>query len=69
MANLAEHARQIIVPEMNLGQIALEVERVAGSRAPVLRLGKVNGELFRPEEVYAAIMSAAHNGDAITEAS
>jgi 2-oxoglutarate ferredoxin oxidoreductase subunit alpha len=62
VAALAAHAKKIIVPEMNLGQIALEVERVAGGRAPVLRLGKVNGELFRPEEVYGAIVSAAHDG-------
>ncbi len=55
---LAGSARTIIVPEMNLGQLALEVERVAGCRAPVVRLGKINGELFRPEEVYAAIREA-----------
>ncbi|HTX73998.1 MAG TPA: 2-oxoacid:acceptor oxidoreductase subunit alpha [Rectinemataceae bacterium] len=58
VAAVASKARQVIVPEMNLGQIALEVERVVAGRAPVRRLGKVNGELFRPEEVYAAIMEA-----------
>ncbi len=51
-------AKKIIVPEMNLGQLALEVERAARCGAPVVRLGKVNGELFRPEEIYAAIMEA-----------
>ena len=54
----ASKARRIVVPEMNLGQLALEVERAGGGRAPVTRLGKVNGELFRPEEVYASIMEA-----------
>jgi 2-oxoglutarate ferredoxin oxidoreductase subunit alpha len=57
VAELAGGAARVIVPEMNLGQLALEVERVVG-RSKVSRLGKVNGELFRPEEVYAAIMEA-----------
>ena len=65
VAGAAENAKGIVVPEMNLGQLALEVERAAGRSAalgrgvPVLRLGKVNGELFRPEEVYGAIVEAA----------
>jgi 2-oxoglutarate ferredoxin oxidoreductase subunit alpha len=66
VARAAEKARRIVVPEMNLGQLALEVERAVGSRdngasagrAKVSRLGKVNGELFRPEEVYASIVEA-----------
>jgi 2-oxoglutarate ferredoxin oxidoreductase subunit alpha len=56
--DLASRAKSIIVPEMNLGQLALEVERVAGCEARVVRVGKVNGELFRPDEIYAAIMGA-----------
>ncbi|MDP2791806.1 MAG: 2-oxoacid:acceptor oxidoreductase subunit alpha [Rectinemataceae bacterium] len=55
---LTANARTVIVPEMNLGQLALEVERVVRCGAPVVRLGKVNGELFRPEEVYNAILEA-----------
>jgi 2-oxoglutarate ferredoxin oxidoreductase subunit alpha len=55
---LTAQAKAIIVPEMNLGQLALEVERVVRCGAPVVRLGKVNGELFHPEEVYNAIMEA-----------
>jgi 2-oxoglutarate ferredoxin oxidoreductase subunit alpha len=56
---IASHTKRIIVPEMNLGQLVLEVERVVGRRAPVTRLGKVNGELFRPEEILNVIMGAA----------
>jgi len=62
---LASQARRMIVPEMNMGQLALEVERArsrrgetTGRAARVTRLGKVNGELFKPEEVYASIMEA-----------
>lgn len=51
-------AKKIIVPEMNLGQLALEIERAAGCERPVIRLGKVNGELFHPDEVFAAIKEA-----------
>lgn len=56
--NLTKTARRVIVPEMNLGQLALEVERVVGCKAPVTRLGKVNGDLFHPDEVYAALKEA-----------
>ncbi len=55
---LAGHAKTILVPEMNLGQLALEVERVVAGRARVVRIGKVNGELFRPEEIHSAVMGA-----------
>lgn len=64
LREIAKHAKTIIVPEMNLGQLALEVERVIGCSANdgctsrVVRVGKVNGELFRPEEIYSAIMGA-----------
>jgi len=51
-------AKRILVPEMNLGQLALEIERAAGCERPVIRLGKVNGELFHPDEVFAAIKEA-----------
>ncbi|MDP3178367.1 MAG: transketolase C-terminal domain-containing protein, partial [Spirochaetaceae bacterium] len=64
IARLAGQAKKVVVPEMNLGQMALEVERALGGRSPVVRLGKVNGELFKPEEVYAAIMSGAEDGAA-----
>jgi len=55
---LLSSAKKIIVPEMNLGQLALEVERAAGCERPVIRLSKVGGELFHPDEVYNAIKEA-----------
>lgn len=55
----AAKAKRVIVPEMNLGQIALEVERVIRCGAPVQRLGKINGELFKPEEILSVIMGGA----------
>jgi 2-oxoglutarate ferredoxin oxidoreductase subunit alpha len=56
--SLLAHAKKILVPEMNLGQLALEIERSAGCGQPVIRLGKANGELFHPDEVFAAIKEA-----------
>lgn len=52
---LAGKARAIIVPEMNLGQYRLEVERVVRGRAPVRGVNRVNGELVTPEEILDAV--------------
>ena len=53
---LAESAERIIVPEMNLGQISREVQRVA-CNAEVIPLNKIGGgELITPEELLAKIL-------------
>lgn len=51
----AAGVRAVLVPEMNMGQLVREVERAVGGAAPVRHLGKVDGELFRPEEILAGI--------------
>jgi 2-oxoglutarate ferredoxin oxidoreductase subunit alpha len=51
---LADSVEQIIVPEMNLGQIALEVERVAG-RKKVVRVNRANGEMVTPDMIVSAV--------------
>ncbi|MBU0934851.1 MAG: 2-oxoacid:acceptor oxidoreductase subunit alpha [Spirochaetes bacterium] len=53
---LSKRVKRIIVAEMNMGQLVLEIQRIVACRAPVESLTKVNGELFRPEEVLEAIM-------------
>jgi len=50
----AAQARYAVVPEMNLGQLALEVERVLG-RDKVRRVNRADGELIKPVEILAAI--------------
>jgi len=45
---------RIIVPEMNLGQLALEVERIAGRRK-VRRVTRANGEMVTPRMVLDAL--------------
>lgn len=51
---LADSVERIIVPEMNLGQLALEVERVAG-RKKVVRVNRANGEMVTPEMILSAV--------------
>lgn len=59
LRELASRVRRVIVPEMNLGQLVFEVERVVAGKAPVEKLSKVNCELFRPEEILAAIIGGS----------
>ncbi len=47
-------ARRVIVPEMNLGQLALEIERVVG-RNKVLRVNRADGEMITPDQIVKAI--------------
>jgi 2-oxoglutarate ferredoxin oxidoreductase subunit alpha len=44
-----------LVPEMNLGQLVLEVERTAVNRSKVRHLSRVDGELFTPQEILFAL--------------
>lgn len=47
--------KAVIVPELNLGQMAREVERVAHGTTTVVPVTKVNGEILTPAEILAAI--------------
>ncbi len=55
---VVEHAaarlQHVVVPEMNLGQLVLEVERVVG-RDKVRRVNRADGELIKPAEILTAI--------------
>ncbi|MCK5767261.1 MAG: 2-oxoacid:acceptor oxidoreductase subunit alpha [Candidatus Atribacteria bacterium] len=52
---LAEKTDLIIVPEMNLGQMVLEVERCAHGKCKVVPYNRVDGELINPMEILAKI--------------
>jgi 2-oxoglutarate ferredoxin oxidoreductase subunit alpha len=54
LARIAQTARRIIVPEMNLGQLALEVERIAG-RQKVQRINRADGEMIAPQAILDVI--------------
>jgi 2-oxoglutarate/2-oxoacid ferredoxin oxidoreductase subunit alpha len=51
---LGERVERVIVPEMNLGQLAYEVERMVG-RKKVRRVGRANGEMVTPQMVLDAM--------------
>jgi 2-oxoglutarate ferredoxin oxidoreductase subunit alpha len=54
VARAAHGSRRVIVPEMNMGQLALEVERVVG-RHKVRRVNRANGEMVKPQMILEAI--------------
>lgn len=47
-------ARRVVVPELNLGQYALEVERLCPG-VELVRLNRVDGELISPEAILEAL--------------
>ena len=51
---MAAKVERIIVPEMNQGQVALEVERLVG-RKKVTRVNLANGEMVTPEMILEVI--------------
>jgi 2-oxoglutarate ferredoxin oxidoreductase subunit alpha len=54
---VAQNAQRIVVAEMNLGQIALEVERIAG-RGKVLRVGRADGRMVTPDQIVDAMRAS-----------
>lgn len=48
---IAKKTEKIIVPEMNFGQIAREVERASKGFCDVVLLPKTGGEIHFPEEI------------------
>ncbi len=60
---LAQQVDLIIVPEMNLGQIVLEVERAAQGKCRVVPYGRVDGELINPIEILGKVQEEKNNED------
>lgn len=52
---LAKGKKGILVAEMNLGQLVLEVQRVAGGQTPVCHFGRANGEALTPTELVGRV--------------
>lgn len=52
---LAGRVKGFVVPELNLGQMKLEVERCAAGRAPVTLIGHAGGGVHNPHDIYIAI--------------
>jgi len=54
ICRLGRKVRRIVVPEMNLGQLALEVERAVG-REKVERINRADGKMITPRQIIEAI--------------
>jgi len=48
---MAEQVRTVIVPEMNIRQMAWEVQAAVAGRAEVVDLGRVDGRLITPAQI------------------
>jgi 2-oxoglutarate ferredoxin oxidoreductase subunit alpha len=62
LAAAAGRARRVLVAEMNAGQLALEVERIAAAPGKVARLNRIDGEPIAPAEIVAKIRELAADG-------
>jgi len=56
---LAGKIKAFVVPEINCGQMVLEVERLAGGKAACISVPHAGGGVHDPEEIYEAIVRAA----------
>ncbi len=52
---MAERVRTVIVPEMNIRQMAWEVQAAVAGRAKVVDYGRVDGRLIHPAQIEALI--------------
>jgi 2-oxoglutarate ferredoxin oxidoreductase subunit alpha len=56
---LAGRVKAFVVPELNLGQMVLEVERAAAGRAKVIPVSHAGGTVHNPDTILNAIVEAA----------
>jgi 2-oxoglutarate ferredoxin oxidoreductase subunit alpha len=54
--------RAVVIPEMNAGQLALEVERLCVANGRVISLNRVDGESVSPMEILHTITELAEDG-------
>lgn len=58
VAELSRKIKAWVVPEINLGQMSLEVERCAGGKARTIQVPHAGGWVHDPEDIYKAIREA-----------
>ncbi len=52
---VASRVKRILVPEMNMGKICREIERIAAGRCDVISLPKLGGEVHTPAEILSLV--------------
>ncbi len=53
------HVEAVVMPELNLGQVVLEVERIVCGRAVVRGVPHAGGAVHEPEQIFRAIQEVA----------
>ena len=56
---LAKKVKAFVVPELNLGQISLEVERCAAGHTKTISVPHAGGTVHNPETIFNAVMEGA----------
>jgi len=59
IAEVAGQVKGFVVPELNMGQMVLEVERAVSGRVPVLSVPHAGGTVHEPEVILEKILEAA----------
>ncbi|MFZ5519076.1 MAG: 2-oxoacid:acceptor oxidoreductase subunit alpha [Candidatus Zhuqueibacterota bacterium] len=59
VAAMAAGVKTIVVPEMNFGQMAHEVEWASRGKCDVVKVNRIDGEPINPKEIYDVIMELA----------
>jgi len=62
LADLAREGKNLLVAEMNMGQIVREVERAAAGRATVAGRHRADGQPLTPDDILAGIETLARGG-------
>ena len=52
---LASKVKAFVVPELNLGQMVYEVERIVGGKASITHVPHAGGTVHNPKEIYVAM--------------
>ena len=61
LLNAAKQAKNIIVAEHNYGQLLLEIERVVKNNGEISFLGRVDGEIIMPDQIFDKIKEVTGN--------
>ena len=64
--DLAKRVQAFVVPEINYGQMALEVERCAAGNARTILIPHAGGDVHEPHVILEAIRNAVRQGDKVT---
>lgn len=58
VGEIVKNSKVIVVPEMNMGQIAGEVEKITKGAKEIVRVNRIDGHLIRPNEILQKLEEA-----------